>query len=103
MNNLVEVLKKCKDCTTVLHREQCQFMINEYIVGHRISWKRIDVYHSKVEVMEKIHPPISFKGVRNDLGHAALYWTFINNIFKITHPLCKLLEKYVISILKNLV
>ena len=31
--------------------------------------------------------------MRSFLEHAGFYWRFINNFSKITHPLCKLLEK----------
>ena len=47
----------------------------------------------KVEVMERLPPPISVKGVRSFLGHAAFYRRFIKDFSKNAHPLCKLLEK----------
>ena len=69
-------------------------MVKEGIVlGHRISEKGIEVDRAKVEVIERLPPPISVKGVRSFLGHAGFYLRFIKDFSKIAHPLCKLLEK----------
>ena len=49
-------------------------MVKEGIVlGHRISEKGIEVDRAKVEVIERLPPPISVKGVRSFLGHAGFY------------------------------
>ncbi|XP_015168551.1 uncharacterized protein [Solanum tuberosum] len=50
---------------------------------------------AKIEVIEKLPPPILVKGVRNLLGQAGFYRRFIKDFSKIAHPLCKLLEKEV--------
>ena len=63
------------------------------MLGHRISEKGIEVDRAKVEVIERLPPPISVKGVRSFLGHAGFYRRFIKDFSKIAHPLCKLLEK----------
>ena len=69
-------------------------MVKEGIVlGHQISEKGIEGDRAKVEVIEKLPPPISVKGVRSFLGHAGFYRMFIKDFSKIAHPLCKLLEK----------
>ena len=69
-------------------------MVKEGIVlGHRISEKGIEVDRAKVEVIERLPPPISVKGVRSFFGHAVFYRRFIKEFSKIAHPLCKLLEK----------
>ena len=62
-------------------------------MGHRISEKVIEVDRAKVEVVERLFPPISVKGVRNFLEHASFYRRFIKDFLKIAHLLCKLLEK----------
>ena len=94
LNHLAEVLKRCEDCNLVLNWEKCHFMVKEGIVlGHRISEKGIEVDKAKVEVIEKLPPPISVKGVRSFLRHAGFYKRFIKDFSKIVHPLCKLLEK----------
>ena len=94
LTNLSEVLKRCEDCNLVLNLEKCHFMVKEGIVlGHRISEKGIEVDRAKVEVIERLSPPISVKGVRSFLGHAGFYRRFIKDFSKIAHPLCKLLEK----------
>ena len=63
------------------------------LLGHRILEKVIEVDRAKVEVIERLPPPISVKGVRIFLGHAGFYRRFIKDFSKIAHPLCKLLEK----------
>ena len=69
-------------------------MVKECIVlGHRIFEKGIEVDRAKVEVIEKLTPPISIKGVRSFLGHVVFYRRFIKDFSKIAHSLCKHLEK----------
>ena len=69
-------------------------MVKEGIVlGHHISEKGVEVDRAKVEVIERLPPPIFVKGVRSFLGHAGFYQRFINDFSTIAHPLCKLLEK----------
>ena len=64
MTNLSEVLKRCEDCNLVLNWKKCHFMVKVVIVlGHHISEKGIEVDRAKVEVMERLPPPISVKGV----------------------------------------
>jgi len=71
-------------------------MVKEGIVlGHKVSQKGLEVDKAKVEVIEKLPPPISVKGVRRFLGHAGFYRRFIKDFSKIALPLCKLLEKEV--------
>ena len=78
----------------MLNTEKCHFMVKEGIVlGHRILEKGIETDREKVEVIERLHPPISVKGVKSFPAHAGFYWIFIKDFSKIAHPLCKLLEK----------
>ena len=102
LNNLSEVLKRCEDYNLVLNWEKCHLMVKEGIVlVHRISKKGIEVDRAKVEVIERLPPPISVKGVRSFLGHACFYRRFIKDFSKIAHPLCKLLEKDCKFVLMN--
>ena len=65
LNNLKVVLKRCLDTNLVLNWEKCHFMVTEGIVlGHKISYKEIEVDKAKVEVIEKLPPPVNVKGVR---------------------------------------
>ena len=62
-------------------------------MGNPIPDKGIEVDRAKVEVIERLPPPISVKGVRSFHGHAGFYQRFIKDFSNIAHPLCKLLEK----------
>ena len=58
-------------------------MVKEGIVlGHRISEKNIEVDRAKVEVIERLPPPISLKGVRSFLWHAGFYLEIHQRLFK---------------------
>ncbi|XP_047251270.1 uncharacterized protein LOC124886542 [Capsicum annuum] len=62
---------------------------------HKISENRIEVDRAKVEVIKKLPPPISVKGVQSFLGHAGFNRRFIKDFSKIANPLCELLDKEV--------
>ena len=63
-------------------------MVKEGIVlGNRISEKEIEVDRAKVEVIEKLSPPISVKVVRSFLGHAGFIGGLLR-IFSKLHTLC---------------
>ena len=69
-------------------------MVREGIVlGHRISKKGIEVDRAKIDVIEKLPPPITIKVVRSFLGYAGFYRRFIKDFSKISKPLCELLVK----------
>jgi hypothetical protein len=94
LRNLEMVLKRCEETNLVLNWEKCHFMVQEGIVlGHRISREGIEVDKAKIQIIEKLPPPTSVKGIRSFLGHAGFYRRFIKDFSKITKPLCSLLEK----------
>ena len=67
-------------------------MVQEGIVlGHRISARGIKVYKEKIELIEKLPPPSSVKGIRSFLGHVGIYKRFIKNFSRIAKPLSNLL------------
>lgn len=43
------------------------------MLGHKISKGGIKVDRAKIEVIEKLHPPISVKGIQIFLGHIRFY------------------------------
>ena len=74
LKNLDTVLKRCVETNLVLNWEKCHFMVREGIVlGHKISSKGIEVGKAKVEVIEKLPPPVNIKGIISFLGHAGFY------------------------------
>ncbi|CAN6716960.1 unnamed protein product [Malus baccata var. baccata] len=92
--NLKLVLERCKETNLVLNWEKCQFMVKQGIVlGHLISSKGIEVDKAKIDLISKLPPPTSVKGVRSFLGHAGFYRRFIKDFSKISRPLCNLLAK----------
>ncbi|XP_060177823.1 uncharacterized protein LOC132607758 [Lycium barbarum] len=94
LGHLGQVLKRCEETNLVLNWEKCHFMVKEGIVlGHKISERGIEVDQAKIDVISKLPPPISVKGVRSFLGHAGFYRRFIKDFSKVANPLCKLLEK----------
>lgn len=89
-------LKRCEECNLVLNWKKCHFIVKEGIVlGHKISKRGIEVDRAKIEVIEKLPPPISVKSIRIFLGYAGFYRRFIKDLSKIANALCKLLWKEV--------
>ncbi|GJY88634.1 reverse transcriptase domain-containing protein [Tanacetum coccineum] len=73
---------------------KCHFIVKEGIVlGHKILKSGIEVDRAKVDVIVKLPPPTSVKGIRSFLGHAGFYRRFIQDISKIARPMTHLLEK----------
>ena len=69
--NLEKVLQRCEESNLVLNWEKCHFMVQEGIVlGHKISKKGIEVDKAKLDVIDKLPPPVNVKGIRSFLGHA---------------------------------
>ncbi|KAL4290032.1 hypothetical protein GQ457_14G017600 [Hibiscus cannabinus] len=94
LSNLEKVLKRCKETNLVLNWKKCHFMVDEGIMlGHKISSKGMEVDKAKIEVISKLRPPTTVKGIRSFLGHAGFYRRFIEDFSKITIPLCSLLEQ----------
>ena len=92
LDNLSMVLTRCEEVNLVLNWEKCHFMVQQGIVlGHLISEKGLEVDMAKVEVIEKLPPPVNVKGVRSFLGHAGFYRRFIKDFSKIAKPLTNLL------------
>ena len=76
----------------MLNWEKCHFMVREGIVlRHRISGRGIEVDQAKIEIIEKLPPPILVKGVRSFLVHAGFYRRFIRDFSKVSKPLSNLL------------
>ncbi|CAN6562434.1 unnamed protein product [Malus baccata var. baccata] len=94
LHNLSLVLERCQETNLVLNWEKCHFMVKQGIVlGHSISSKGIEVDKAKIDVIAKLPPPTSVKGIRSFLGHAGFYRRFIKDFSKISRPLCNLLAK----------
>ncbi|GKE02496.1 reverse transcriptase domain-containing protein [Tanacetum coccineum] len=71
LSHLDKILKRYEDTNLVLNWEKCHFMVKEGIVlGHKISKSRIEVDREKVDVIAKLPPPTSVKGIQSFLGQA---------------------------------
>nr|GEZ03373.1 DNA-directed DNA polymerase [Tanacetum cinerariifolium] len=65
-----KMLQRCEDTNLILNWEKCHFMVKEGIVlSHKILKSRIEADKAKVDVIAKLPPPTSVKGVQN---HSAL-------------------------------
>ena len=71
------------------------------VLGHLISDRGIEVDKAKVEVIEKLPPPTSVKGIRSFVGHASFYKRVIKDFSKIAKPLTNLLAKDTLFIFDN--
>nr|GEZ09855.1 reverse transcriptase domain-containing protein [Tanacetum cinerariifolium] len=64
LSHLDKMIKRCEDTNLVLNWEKCHFMVKEGIVlGHKISKSGIKVDKAKVDVIVKLPPPTTVKGV----------------------------------------
>jgi len=94
LSNLERVLQRCEESNLVLNWEKCHFMVQEGIMlGHKILVRGIEVDKAKIDVIEKLPPPMNVKGVRSFLGHAGFYRQFIKDFTKVAKPLRSLLNK----------
>ena len=53
------------------------------MLGHKMSKFGLEVDKANVEVIEKLSPPISIKGVRSFLDYVGFYPRFIKDFSKI--------------------
>jgi hypothetical protein len=58
-----------------------------------LSERGIEVDRAKIEVIEKLPPPVNVKGIHSFLGHAGFYQWFIKDFSQIARPLMNLLAK----------
>ncbi|GKA16988.1 reverse transcriptase domain-containing protein [Tanacetum coccineum] len=66
LSHLDKMLKRCEDTNLVLNWEKCHFMVKEGIVlGHKILKYGIEVDRTKVDVIAKLPPPTSVKGIQS--------------------------------------
>jgi len=53
---------------------------------------------AKLDVIDKLPPPVNVKGKQSFLGHARFYLRFIKDFSKIAKPLSNLLNKDVVFV-----
>jgi len=74
LENLTKVLRRCKEVNLLSNWKKCHFMVQEGVVsGHVICNRVIKVDKAIIEVIERLPPPNSVKGVRSFLGHTGFY------------------------------
>ena len=67
--NLEKVLQRFEESNLVLNWEKCHFMVQDGIVlGHKISKKGIKVDKAKLDVIDKLPPPINVKDICSFFG-----------------------------------
>nr|GEZ79757.1 reverse transcriptase domain-containing protein [Tanacetum cinerariifolium] len=94
LSRLDKMLQRCEDTKLCLNWEKSHFMVKEGIVlGHKIFKNGIEVDKAKIDVITKLPPPTTVKGVWSFLGHAGFYRRFIQDFSKISRPMTRLLEK----------
>ena len=94
LDNLSKVLQCCEETNLVLNWEKCHFMVTKGVVlGHIVFEKGIEIDKAKIEVIEKLPPPTSVKGIRSFLRHVGFYRWFIKDFSKIAKPLTNLFAK----------
>jgi len=94
LENLTKVLHRCEEVNLVLNWKKCHFMVQDGVVlGHVISARGMEVDKAKIEVIARLPPSTSVKGVRSFLGHAGFCRRFIEDFSKIAKPLTQLLAK----------
>ena len=88
--------KKLGSCFEAMQRNKLGAELGEVSLhGPKRNYvrTRIVVDKAKIQVIERLPPPTSVKGIRSFLGHARFYRQFIKDFSKITKRLCNLLEK----------
>ncbi|GJT20478.1 reverse transcriptase domain-containing protein [Tanacetum coccineum] len=71
----------------------CLSHLDKMLKSHKILKSGIEVERAKVDVIAKLPPPMSVKGIWSFLGHTGFYRQFIQDFSKIARPMTHLLEK----------
>lgn len=84
LEKLGKVLEQYVETNIVLNWENCYFMVKEGIfLRHKILGLGIQFDQQEVEVIARLNPLISVKGVISFLGHVS----FMRDFSQIAHPL----------------
>nr|GEU96364.1 reverse transcriptase domain-containing protein [Tanacetum cinerariifolium] len=68
LSHLDMMIKRCKDTSLVLNWEKYYFMVKKGIIlGHKISKNDIEFDSAKVDVISKLPPPTTVKGIKSFL------------------------------------
>ena len=92
--HLTKILEVCIRKRQVLSWEKSQFMVREGVVlGHFVSGKGLEVEKAKIEVIQNLPLPSTFRDLRSFLRHVGFYRRFIQDFAKVSKPLTTLLCK----------
>ncbi|GJX11666.1 reverse transcriptase domain-containing protein [Tanacetum coccineum] len=68
LENLEQILIRCKQAHLVVNWEKCHFMVTKGIVlGHKVSSAGLEVDKARINVIAKLPPPTNVKSVRKEL------------------------------------
>jgi hypothetical protein len=88
------MLDRCKKCHISLELNKCNFFAPfGILIGHVVCKQGLLVDPTKITIILELAQPISFRQLRENLGHTSYYRKFIKGYTQITTPMEKLLKK----------
>ena len=95
-SHIRKVFEKLQSAKLSMKLSKCNFFSNEFqYLGHILSTKGIHPLPSKMQAIQKMHPPTTPKQVCAFLGLVGSYRKFIKNFTKIAKPLTLLTRQQV--------
>ncbi|MGL5772764.1 MAG: RNase H-like domain-containing protein, partial [Bacteroidales bacterium] len=84
-----------KNAGLMLNDKKCQYFKRELkILGHRISENGIRIDEDRLEAIQKLEFPVTFKKLQSYLGLISYCRKFIKNLAELSEPFYQLIKKY---------